>query len=151
MGHFCNIISITSPIPQMNLTCCVPVDDLKRISSMLRYLRSLTWVFRKVYSYIALFLCVSGVILFISLATAPPSLGSFPQYCVAGQDVLLWGAGATVSFPFTVVPVVIGVPCTVLCVTTVGFLVYSCTEDCTLKFLFFVFSCESGLKINLYV
>ena len=81
MGCVCPILVVTSPIPYMKLTCCVPGDDsnaVKRVSSLLRSIMPFPWVFSKVYMYLALLLCVIGVILFISVATAPPIAGSVP-------------------------------------------------------------------------
>ena len=83
--------------------------------------------------YLAFFLCVYGIILFISIATTPPGAGILPPQCVDGYVVGLCGAGSNVSVPAAVVAAVTVVSCTVLCVTTVGILVYSCTEDCPIK------------------
>ena len=131
MGRVCPILVVTSPIPYMKLTCCVPGDDsnaVKRVSSLLRSIMSFPWVFSKVYMCLLFFLCAVVVILFIYVATPNRDSISFPPQCVYGYAVGLCGSGANVGVPDYDVAAINFVPCAILCVTTVGVLVYSCTE-----------------------
>ena len=83
--------------------------------------------------YLEFFLCVAGVTLLIYVATAPPGADSVPPQCIAWYAVGLCVAGVTGAVPTSVVDAVTVIPCTVLCVTTVGILFYSCNEECPLK------------------
>ena len=73
----------------MNLTFCVQgayTSDVKRVSSLLRYLRSFPWMSRKVYRSLALLFCVAGVILFISVARRVPHYKGTPLIAQLGSE-----------------------------------------------------------------
>ena len=68
------ILAVPSPIPYTTFTCWVrggESNSVKRLSSLFRSLRSLHCVFRKVRMSLDFFLCVSGAILLIDVATVP--------------------------------------------------------------------------------
>ena len=75
------ILDFTIPILYTTFTWWVPgaaSSAVKRVSSPFRSQRSLTCVFSKLKMSLAFFLCVSGVILLIAVASAHLGSGRVP-------------------------------------------------------------------------